>query len=112
MEKVYNGACMALPEKDEDLFERINERTAHRRAERERSDEEARQFSEALSAKRKGSASGKVSERALEHVAGTVARLLLAAVFAGAVARGWCDPYFGMTGAAICGLWALNRWRR
>ena len=35
MEKVYNGAVLALPEKDEDLFERINERTARRRAEQE-----------------------------------------------------------------------------
>lgn len=52
MKKVYSGAVMALPEKEEDLFERINERTAHRRAERERAEAEAKQINEALLRKR------------------------------------------------------------
>lgn len=35
MEKVYSGACMALPEKDEELFAMINAKTAQRRQQRE-----------------------------------------------------------------------------
>lgn len=36
MEKTYNGAALGLPERDEDLFRAINEKTARRRESRER----------------------------------------------------------------------------
>lgn len=44
MEKVYNGAVLALPEREEELFARINERTAARREQRAQAEAEAREM--------------------------------------------------------------------
>lgn len=46
MEKTYNGAVMALPQTDEELFARINERTARRRAEQEAAEREMYLYSD------------------------------------------------------------------
>lgn len=48
MEKMYNGAVMALPEKDEDLFRQINAKTAQRRAEQEAEAREMYLYSDAM----------------------------------------------------------------
>lgn len=44
MKTTYNGACMALPDRDEDLFAQINAKTAQRRAIREREEMRERCF--------------------------------------------------------------------
>ena len=111
MEKTYNGACMALPERDEELFALINKTTADRRKE-----QEAEAARLALEAENQIYTDyGYLEEQSgvdLGRYFGAAARLLLAAVFAGGAVRGWCVPEFGLIGTAACTIAALIRWRR
>lgn len=106
MRKNYNGAAMAMPAKEEDLFEEINARTAPRRAEQEAAEREMYLYSDAESEDEE------LHHLDLGNIAGTIARLLIGCVFVGAVGRGWCEPGFGLAGAMACGAWAVARWRR
>lgn len=104
MEKTYDGAVMALPERDEELFRKINEATAGRRQEREAA-EGMHLYSDAKPEE--------VRVRPdLGRVWGVTVRTLIGCVFLGAVARGWCGMEFGLCCAAVCGIWAGARWRR
>ena len=108
MEKVYNGAVLALPEREEELFARINERTAARREQRAQAEAEAREM--ALYA-------GALPERELPRVdgrrlLGLGLRLLLGCCCIGAGARGWCGMELAISGAAVCLIWAVAAWRR
>lgn len=49
MKTTYDGACMALPERDEDLFAQINAKTAQRRQIQEREAMQGRYFDNAYS---------------------------------------------------------------
>lgn len=106
MEKVYEGKFMAMPERDEDLFRQINEATAKRRKAWE-----AKQAMEQCIYSDTGIGTDYEIE-ALRRAAGTAGRLLMVCLFVGAVARGWCTAGFGLTMAAGCLIWAINRLRR
>lgn len=108
MAKKYSAAVLALPERDEDLFKEINARTAQRRREQAMAAEEAR----AWHMYSNGEPETVHKPLDLRRIAGTVARLLLGCVFAGAAARGWCGPEFGASGAFACIIWAAARWGR
>ena len=105
MQKTYNGNFMALPEREEDLFARINEHTAARRKMAEAERRERYLYVEEPVRE-------PLSRRDLRKIGGILVRVLMAAVFAGAAARGWCGPEFGAAGAFACILWAVGRWRR
>ena len=123
MANEYDAAVMALPEREEELFEKINKATAERRKEWEEQVEEAqrtyaakrsRQAQRTYAAKRSRQAqpASKDRDKGLERWVGTIARALVGVLFVGGIARGWCTVEFGLIGALVCGIWALARWRR
>ena len=104
MKKNYDARWMALPEREEELFDRINTKTSQRRLEQEAWAAEMYQYSD-----QEPEEESRVDVARLLGVAG---RILLAAVFGGAVGAGLCEPAFGIIGATACAFWAFAYWRR
>lgn len=109
MENIFSGTVMALPERDEDLFERINKKTADRRRIAE---EEAAKRPVVFPHSAMPADEFELRKAKLLRVSSAGARVAVGLVFIGAMVRDLITPGFALLVAGTCVIWAVHTYRR